>query len=218
MFRENAVNRDTFNSQTAVDRYTQKVQMFPEEIILFKQIQTGSKVLDLGCGTGRTTRYLKDERGANVVGVDVAPNMVKRATELHPDIEFRVADARSLPYENGYFDHVVFSFNGIDYIYPKEERLRALKEINRVLKSLGHFIFSFHNENWLKKFTLRKLLKIRPYREGYVIEKTSMGDLITAYTHPLMMKNTLQDRGFNIIYTYGERNSSWVYMMVQKAK
>ncbi len=49
-------------------------------------------------------------RGATVRGVDVAEAMVARAAAEHPGIEFRQADAQSLPFEDGAFDAVVGNF------------------------------------------------------------------------------------------------------------
>ena len=54
-------------------------------------------------------------------------------------------DASNLGLKDNSFDVVIFSFNGIDYIYPYIKRLAALKEIRRVLKTNGLFIFSSHN-------------------------------------------------------------------------
>ncbi|MBF0188289.1 MAG: methyltransferase domain-containing protein, partial [Magnetococcales bacterium] len=48
-------------------------------------------------------------------------------------------------FETTSFDVVLFSFNGIDYIHPYSARLATLREIWRVLKPDGLFIFSTHN-------------------------------------------------------------------------
>ena len=45
------------------------------------------------------------------------------------------------------FDFVLFSFNGIDLV-NHEDRLKALNEIHRILKTSGYFCFSSHNLNW----------------------------------------------------------------------
>ena len=50
-------------------------------------------------------------------------------------------------FEDNSFDFVLFSFNGIDSFGP-QDRLKALKEIRRVLKNNGYFCFSSHNLNW----------------------------------------------------------------------
>lgn len=101
-------------------------------------------VLDLGCGTGRTTAVL-DRIGFDVVGVDVSEPMVQRARQLLPHVEFRSGDARDLQFDDDRFDYVLFSFNGLDYVHPEGDRYVALREIWRVLKPGGTFVFSSHN-------------------------------------------------------------------------
>ena len=49
-----------------------------------------------------------------------------------PDREILQADARNLPFERGTFSFVLFSFNGIDYVAPRD-RARVLGEVRRVL-------------------------------------------------------------------------------------
>jgi SAM-dependent methyltransferase len=69
----------------------------------------GTRVLDVATGPG----YVAAEAarlGARVWGVDVADAMVARAGAEHPGVEFRRADAQSLPFEDGAFDAVVGNF------------------------------------------------------------------------------------------------------------
>lgn len=51
-------------------------------------------------------------------------------------------------FEKNYFDFILFSFNGIDYI-SHEDRLHALEEIKRVGKKGGLFVFSTHNLQYI---------------------------------------------------------------------
>jgi SAM-dependent methyltransferase len=104
----------------------------------------GRKVLDLGCGAGRTTHFLR-EMGATVTGVDLAAKLVSAARERFPDIEFRVGDMAALEFAAASFDLVLVSFNSLDYLHPKEVRLRGLREFWRVLLPGGALCFSHHN-------------------------------------------------------------------------
>jgi ubiquinone/menaquinone biosynthesis C-methylase UbiE len=72
-------------------------------------VSPGKRVLDVATGPG----YVAAEavrRGATACGVDVAEAMVARARAEHPGVEFRRADAQSLPFEDGAFDAVVGNF------------------------------------------------------------------------------------------------------------
>src|SRR5574341_1320733 len=48
----------------------------------------GNKALDFGCGTGRSTRFLR-KLGFDVVGVDISKQMLKNARELDPRGNYR---------------------------------------------------------------------------------------------------------------------------------
>lgn len=117
-----------------------------EEDVVSRYFLPGRRVLDLGCGYGRTTVSLKN-LGYDVIGADIVERMIETARANHPDMDYRVMDSCALQFLDGSFDYVLFSFNGIDCILPEPRRLLAMKEILRVLKPGGTFIFSSHN--WL---------------------------------------------------------------------
>ena len=75
-------------------------------------LQQGSRVLDVGCGTGAVTRIVAKWPGVSVtVGVDPSPVFVAKARELArdlPSLTFEVADGRSLPFAAASFEAVVF--------------------------------------------------------------------------------------------------------------
>ena len=95
-------------------------------------VAQGTRVLDLATGPGYVAAQAA-ERGASVVGVDVAAAMVSLAKRLHPGIEFREADAHELPFEDGSFDAVVGNFLIMHLGRPE----RALAGFVRVLRPGG---------------------------------------------------------------------------------
>ncbi len=109
-------------------------------------------MLDIGVGTGRTVPYVAPAAAA-YIGVDFMPNMIDAARLLHPGVDLRVADARKLPFEDGQFTFVLFSFCGIDYVDP-DERSGVLAEIHRVLVPGGMFAYSTHNLRSLDRVPL----------------------------------------------------------------
>jgi len=202
-----------FNNVKAVELYTEKTDLFPVEETLFTQyLAEPGKLLDLGCGTGRTSRYLKD-MGHDVVGVDIAPLMIEKAKKLHPDIIFQVGDATNLDFLDESFDYVLFSFNGLDCIYPEAKRCDALREIYGVLKKGGCFMFSSHDKTATLPFKTRRSWSHRPrhYKGYYYKEKTVYGDLIVYYGVTSRTLNTLRALNFkNPRYT-DMKGKAWRY-------
>jgi SAM-dependent methyltransferase len=103
-----------------------------EPLLDLARVGPGTRVLDVATGPG----YVAAEaarRGTTVWGVDVAEAMVARAAAEHPGVEFRRADAQSLPFEDGAFDAVVGNF-GLPHFGRPE---RAVAEGARVLAPGG---------------------------------------------------------------------------------
>jgi len=98
-------------------------------------------VCDLGCGPGHVARYLR-ERGANVIGIDLSPGMVKRARTLVPDVPFRAGDMRALDAEDGAWTAIV-AFYSIVHL-PAASLAEVFREWRRVLAPGGFAVVSFH--------------------------------------------------------------------------
>lgn len=142
-------NAALFASKDAVELYRERIEdsrLFPEERkVVERYLGDGEgTVLDIGCGVGRVS-HLLDDRGFDVTGIDVSEPLIEEARSRFPEIEFHVCDIRDAPFDAGTFDYVVFSFYGLDYVLPKAERVRALREIYRLLKPSGILTFSSHN-------------------------------------------------------------------------
>jgi ubiquinone/menaquinone biosynthesis C-methylase UbiE len=108
-------------------------------------LRPGMAILDMGVGGARTTPYLS-QRASRYVGMDYSEEMVRLCRDKFPQLEFLVADASDLSaFSDGSFDAIVFSFNGLDYLFPQEHRWKCLRECERVLPVGGVFVFSSHN-------------------------------------------------------------------------
>lgn len=131
-------------------------------------------VLDLGCGTGRTTIPLV-RRGYNVIGVDITPKMIANASMIAREqklkIDYRTGDATSLEFDDKTFDYVLFSNQGWTQIPGRENRIRALKEIHRVLADDGVFIFSTHQRSLSKGFVF---FWIRQWVRFYILKRLGL--------------------------------------------
>ncbi|HTS54446.1 MAG TPA: class I SAM-dependent methyltransferase [Burkholderiales bacterium] len=98
----------------------------------------GTRVLDVATGTG-VVAAAAATRGAQAVGVDIAPRMLEIAAGLNPELEFREAPAESLPYADRVFGAVVSNFGVGHFADPK----RAVAECVRVLASAGRLALSW---------------------------------------------------------------------------
>ena len=135
-----------YNAPEIIEFYAGKQGVTACERYAFdKCVRPGDAVLDIGVGGGRTTAYLAPSAG-RYVGVDYSQAMVAAARANYPQHEFHCADACNLSFlADGSFDVAVFSFNGIDYISSDASRLACQREVARVLRAGGRFVFSSHN-------------------------------------------------------------------------
>jgi SAM-dependent methyltransferase len=95
-------------------------------------VGVGTRVLDVATGPGWVAAHAA-ERGASVVGVDVAEAMIARARTAHPQLAFRRADVHELPFADGSFDAVVGNLAIMHLSRPE----RAMAEFARVLRPGG---------------------------------------------------------------------------------
>ena len=101
---------------------------------------TGTKVLDLGCGSGLLTRWLKNQ-GLDACGVDFSSGLIDIARGESPDIDFTISDINSTPYANGSFDIVV---SGLVMHYMQDLG-PVFAEVARILGANGVFVFTMHH-------------------------------------------------------------------------
>lgn len=125
----------------------------------------GARVLDVGCGGGFTCEYLA-ERGADVTGLEVNPDLLRAARE-HASAGGLVIDyvpgvAEALPFDDASFDVVTC----VDVLEHVEDVGRAVAEMARVLRPGGWFCFDTINRTlWARANMIwipERLLRIVP--------------------------------------------------------
>ncbi len=96
--------------------------------------------VDLGCGPGFGTRYLKD-RGVDILGIDISAAMLKQARTLHPEIRFEQGDMRTLDAPDHGWAAAV-ALHCLQHI-PGPELQDALLEFRRVIEPGGALLIAF---------------------------------------------------------------------------
>jgi len=127
----------------------QNLDLWIREIIRLGHIQRESIVLEVGCGTGRFAIALWELTNSRIVGLDVSPDMLKTAKTKPSaaNIEWKEADAETIPYAEKAFDCVSMVFA----MHHFEDKRRALEEIFRVLKSGGRLVIATASHGMLQK-------------------------------------------------------------------
>ncbi|MFC3476474.1 class I SAM-dependent methyltransferase [Halobacterium litoreum] len=192
-----------------------------EERVLARYFRpSAGRVLDVGCGAGRTTAVL-DRRGFDVTGVDVSAAMVREARRQFPGIGVQRGDATDLAFRDESFQYVLFSYCGLDLVYPEAARREALREIRRVLAPGGVFAFSTHNswynavaavDDWshVRKFYLSNG-NHRRLGERYKVDDTEW-DMKVYVTNPVRQRRQLRRMGFEPVAYVGKRPSPLNYL------
>ena len=99
-------------------------------------------ILDLGCGNGSQLVYLTHygARAANLFGVDLMPDHLKRAVEQTHRLGLAQADGAYLPFPNGQFD-LIFQFTVFSSILDARLKRQVASEMLRVLRARGSIIW-----------------------------------------------------------------------------
>jgi MPBQ/MSBQ methyltransferase len=122
--------------------YARKGRVWGGAVHNLPELAGGTKVLELGCGNGKTFAALK-ERGCAVTGIDISVSAAALCRDLALGTgagEVAVADACHLPFADGAFDAVV-AFHILGHL-PGQDRARIMGEIARVLRPGGNLYFS----------------------------------------------------------------------------
>jgi SAM-dependent methyltransferase len=99
----------------------------------------GRKAIDFGCGTGRSTRFLQ-KRGFDVVGVDVADEMLTLARKHDPGGEYRlVPDGDLAAFAPETYDLVLSVFT-FDNIPTMEKKVRLFRSLGQLLNREGRIV------------------------------------------------------------------------------
>tara|TARA_Y100001968_G_scaffold52748_1_gene43786 strand:- start:57 stop:980 length:924 start_codon:yes stop_codon:yes gene_type:complete len=135
------------------------------------KLPKGSRVLDVGCGIGGSSRILSNDYGFDVVGISISQEQIKRANELTANkncCRFEVMNALDLKFEKGSFDGV-WSVEAGPHIPDKQ---LFADEMLRVLRPGGVLAIA----DWNQRDSSNE-----PFNS---FEKFIMNQLLIQWTHP----------------------------------
>ncbi|MBA7710182.1 2-methoxy-6-polyprenyl-1,4-benzoquinol methylase [subsurface metagenome] len=132
-------------------------------------------VLDVGCGVGITACNIVKRYSCKVVGVDISEEMIARSNErakrkgVEGRIEFQVADAQNLPFQDALFD-VVISESATAFL---EDKQSAINQYVRVTKPGGYI--GLNETTWIKGMPPTEIVEYLFRTAGGVKPETPSG-------------------------------------------
>ena len=131
------------NDLSSIDEFHTRGKESTIEIANLAQLQSHHDVLDVGCGLGGSARYIANEFGCSVTGVDLTDEYIDVANHLtefvnlSDKVSFKQSSALELPFSSDSFD-VVWTEHTQMNISDKE---KFYGELSRVLKPNGRLVF-----------------------------------------------------------------------------
>lgn len=102
----------------------------------FELVPKQSKILDYGCGYGRTCDQLSNKGYYDVVGIDIALEMIKRGKSLNPELNLQHFNGSKIPFADNTF-HACSLLAVLTCIPTNNGQTKVIDELTRVLKSNG---------------------------------------------------------------------------------
>jgi SAM-dependent methyltransferase len=133
----------TYYHQLYSHRDDRQAAVFIDELIGMLQPPAGSRILDLGCGSGRHSKHLAS-KGFRVTGMDLAKQSINRAKRFETEsLKFLRHDMR-FPFGCGRFDYVFSFFTSFGY-FKEDEHHAILRNIADGLTPGGTFVLDYLN-------------------------------------------------------------------------
>jgi SAM-dependent methyltransferase len=117
---------------------------FISRLLAWLQPAGGSSILDLGCGSGRHSRYLAT-MGFDVTGLDLSAESIDLARRSEcSNLHYHRQDMRQ-PFGTDTFHHVFNLFTSFGYFEDPAEDLTVIRNIANSLKEGGHLVLDYMN-------------------------------------------------------------------------
>jgi len=169
----NMTSADVYKNPAIAENYDailakRKSLCFFDTEYLRKNIKSGDRVLDLGCGTGRHLLGLCDL--AEMTGIDISPKMIEIADrKLKGKAKLIVGDIINVnSLVDGKFNVVLMMYHTLGSIDSSVSRADLFCQINKLLKENGRLILHVHNRRHIKnlRFLLQRTKGDKIIKEG----------------------------------------------------
>ncbi|HRY36481.1 MAG TPA: class I SAM-dependent methyltransferase [Candidatus Magasanikbacteria bacterium] len=202
-------NYNTIAKDWDVSRY----QPSPIKIQILKAAKKGMVVGDIGCGNGVVIPELLHRGIKKYYGLDISSKLIAIAAKKYKEdikkgkVEFKVGDALKIPYSKNKFD-LVISFAAMHHLPGRENHLKFLTEVKRILKPGGKAIilnWNLLNDKVEKRFNIKESMEVclkngYDERDVYVGWKATPGKNVMRFIHVFTkdeMKQLVKQVGFS---------------------
>lgn len=135
----------------------------PFQIKLFSDfVDSKDRILDVGCGYGRTLNELYSKGFKNLHGIDFSNKMVERGRKQFPWLNLTVQEDMKIPYEDNSFDSIIL-FAVLTCIPDDGNQICLMNEIKRVLKPNGILYIN----DFLINTDERNIKRYKAYEDKY---------------------------------------------------
>ncbi|MBO9582203.1 MAG: class I SAM-dependent methyltransferase [Sphingobium sp.] len=138
-------NPDFFRGYCTLPRQTLGLAGAPEWPMVRRLIPdlAGKRIIDLGCGFGWTSRWMREQGAASVTGIDLSRNMIDRAIAdtRDPAITYEIADLESVELPAAGFD---FAFSALAFHYVADFA-RLIRAVHAALTPDSRLVFTIEH-------------------------------------------------------------------------
>lgn len=135
-------NPDFFSGYCQLPRQVQGLSGAPEwpAICALLPNLVGKRIVDLGCGFGWASRWMREQGATSVLGIDLSENMISRAQEFTREdaITYQMADLETLELPEGTFD---LAYSALTFHYVRDFK-RLARMVHRSLAPGADFVFT----------------------------------------------------------------------------
>lgn len=206
----NMINRNIYKRPDIADNYSSKLHK-RKGLCLFdmnyiqKNILKNTKVLDLGCGTGR--HLVSFGNATNITGIDISPKMIEIANKAlkknNIKVKTIVGDMLEIDslIKNEIFDTAIMMYHTFGSIVPARNRILLLNKIKKLLKKDGLLLLHVHNRNHIKnlKFLFNDYFNNKFETGDKLIRSGELKGAVIHFFSEREIKKILNSVGFEIV-------------------